>query len=318
MVIQVKNLTKRYGPAVAVDGISFEVEKAEIVGFLGPNGAGKTTTMRILTCFLPATDGTASVLGRDVFTHSIEVRRNIGYMPEGVPMYPEMRVREYLKFRATIKGVPRRDRRNRVGEAMERCAVTDVSGKLIGALSKGYRQRVGLADALLAEPPLLVLDEPTIGLDPNQVRAVRKMIRDLGDKHTILISTHILSEVDAVCSRALIINRGRIVYNRPIHDVARQSDDEAVIRVEARAPAAALREAVAALKGVASAEAESERDGVALLAVRPHPGSDPRERISNLLAQRGWPLRELRRERVTLEDLFARITMGEEPTGAAP
>lgn len=317
MVIEVGNLTKRFGATTAVDGISFQVERGEIVGFLGPNGAGKSTTMRILTCYLPATSGEARVLGRDVFRDSLAVRRSLGYMPEGVPLYPEMRVSEYLRFRAAIKGVPRRERRQRLGESMERCGVADVSRKLIGALSKGYRQRVGLADALLADPPLLILDEPTIGLDPNQVRMVRRMIRELGEKRTILISTHILSEVEAVCSRAMIIHRGRLVFNQPLDQTALGEPGASVV-VEARGPADEALRAVAGAEGVAEAKVVRSEGGFVRLQATPEQGRDPREAIARALAGSGRPPRELRFERTTLEDLFARITIGAEPEEAAP
>src|SRR5271156_5926913 len=210
-MIEVSNLTKRYAGRTAVSDISFSVARGEIVGLLGPNGAGKSTTMRILSCFMPATSGAARVAGFDVFHQSDEVRRRIGFMPENNPLYPEMRVREYLKFRARLKGLGWRRSRERVDTVMEQCGLTDVQKRIIGQLSKGYRQRVGLADALVHEPELIILDEPTIGLDPNQIRSVRQLIKQLGRHHTVLISTHILPEVEMTCGRVLILHEGRIL-----------------------------------------------------------------------------------------------------------
>src|SRR5450755_4371248 len=209
-MIKVENLTKRYAGQTAIHDLNFEVEKGEIMGFLGPNGAGKSTTMRILASFLPPTSGRASIAGFDVFAQSLEARSHLGYMAENVPLYNDMRVTEYLDYRAALKGVPHRRVSERVGDVKELCGLKEVEKKLIGALSKGYRQRVGLADALLAEPDLLILDEPTIGLDPNQIRQVRELIKNLGKQHTILLSTHILPEVEMSCSRVIIINKGRI------------------------------------------------------------------------------------------------------------
>src|SRR6201997_2961095 len=209
-MIKVEKLTKRYAGNTAIKDLTFEVGQGEIMGFLGPNGAGKTTTMRILASFLPPTSGRATVAGYDIFTQSLQARAHLGYMPENVPLYNDMRVTEYLDYRAAIKGVPGRRVAERVGDVKELCGLKDVERKLIGALSKGYRQRVGLADALLAEPDLLILDEPTIGLDPNQIRQVRELIKNLGTQHTILLSTHILPEVEMTCSRVIIIHKGRI------------------------------------------------------------------------------------------------------------
>src|SRR5947209_3655473 len=209
-MIKVENLTKRYAGKTAIRELNFEVGQGEIMGFLGPNGAGKTTTMRILAGFMPATSGRASIAGFDIFEQSLQARTRLGYMPENVPLYSDMRVTEYLEYRAALKGVPHRRIAERVGDVKELCGVKDVERKIIGALSKGYRQRVGLADALLHEPDLLILDEPTIGLDPNQIRQVRELIKNLGRQHTILLSTHILPEVEMTCSQSIIVHRGRI------------------------------------------------------------------------------------------------------------
>jgi ABC-2 type transport system ATP-binding protein len=221
-VVEVENLTKRYGQIIGINGVTFSVEKGEVVGLLGPNGAGKSTTMRILTCFMPATSGDARVAGYDVFSQSLEVRKRVGYLPESVPLYPEMRVIEFLNYRATLRGLGRKERRERVAEALERTHIKEVAGRITGQLSKGYRQRVGLADALVNDPPILILDEPTVGLDPNQVRLVREMIRELGKRRTVLLSTHILSEVEMICPRVIVISDGRIVADDRTENLERR------------------------------------------------------------------------------------------------
>ena len=241
-MIEVKSLTKRYAGRTAVAGISFTVARGEIVGLLGPNGAGKSTTMRILACYLPATSGTVRVAGFDVFHQSNEVRRRIGYMPENNPLYSEMRVREYLKFRARLKGLGWRRSRERVSTVMEQCGLTDVSRRIIGQLSKGYRQRVGMADALVHDPELIILDEPTIGLDPHQIRAVRQLIKSLARAHTVLISTHILPEAEMTCNRMLIMYDGKILAADTPENLQRLVAGNSQIIVELAAPAAALRE----------------------------------------------------------------------------
>ena len=230
-MIQVDNLTKRYGPVTAIHDVSFSVDKGRIVGFLGPNGAGKSTTMRILSCFMPATGGTARVAGYDVFSQSLEVRRRIGYLPESAPLYPELSVASYLDFVAEIKGVGRGERRGRVADVMERCFVTDMQNRLIGKLSKGYRQRVGLAQALLGDPEVLILDEPTIGLDPRQIAEIRALIRSLAGQHTVILSTHILPEVSMVCDGIVIINHGRIVAQGTESELVQQVFPTARIEV---------------------------------------------------------------------------------------
>ena len=248
-MIEVSNLTKRYAGRTAVSDISFAVARGEIVGLLGPNGAGKSTTMRILSCFMPATSGTARVAGFDVFHQSAEVRRRIGYMPENNPLYPEMRVREYLKFRARLKGLGWRRSRERVTTVMEQCGLADVGRRIIGQLSKGYRQRVGLADALVHEPELIILDEPTIGLDPHQIRSVRQLIKSLAGKHTVLISTHILPEAEMMCSRMLIMFDGKILAADTPENLQRRMAGSSQIIAEIAAPAEALRECFGADAG---------------------------------------------------------------------
>src|SRR5579859_4190469 len=253
-MIEVKNLTKRYAGRTAVAGLSFTVARGEIVGLLGPNGAGKSTTMRILACYLPATSGTVRVAGFDVFYQSDEVRRRIGYMPENNPLYTEMRVREYLKFRARLKGLGWRRSRERVGTVMEQCGLTDVSRRIIGQLSKGYRQRVGMADALVHDPELIILDEPTIGLDPHQIRAVRQLIKSLAGKHTVLISTHILPEAEMMCNRMVIMYDGKILAADTPENLQRLMAGSSQIVAEIAAPAAELQEIFSQMQGIESVD----------------------------------------------------------------
>jgi ABC-2 type transport system ATP-binding protein len=312
-MIQVEQLTKRYGATVAVDGISFGVERGEVVGFLGPNGAGKTTTMRILTCYIPATTGRVTVAGHEVFGDSLEVRRNVGYLPEGVPLYPEMRVREYLTHRARIKGVAARERKKRVEHVMDRCSVSDVERKLIGSLSKGYRQRVGLAEALVHDPPVLILDEPTIGLDPNQIRQVRRLISDLSEKHTVLLSTHILPEVEMVCGRVIIIHNGKLVFQDSLTNIAGQGAKDAKVVVEVRVgpgQAANAQNVLREIPGVFSVRSDG---GVpwSVFELRVQPEADVREEVYQRVVRNGWTLRELRKEQPSLEDIFVRLTAKE-------
>ncbi len=311
-MIKVSGLTKTYAGVTAIKDLDFTVAKGEIVGFLGPNGAGKSTTMRILSCFLPATSGRASVAGFDVASQSREVRSRVGYMPENVALYPEMRVQEYLEYRAALKGVRGRRNRQRVNAVKELCSLRDVERKLIGALSKGYRQRVGLADALLHDPDLLILDEPTIGLDPNQIRQVRQLIHDLGKRHTILLSTHILTEVEMICSRVLIIDRGRIAASDTAENLAGRVRTAGGVTAEIRARADELEPALASLPGVRKAEIVFLDDGWHGCTLRTDASHDPREEVARLAAARGWPLRVLGREQVSLERVFAEITQAGE------
>jgi len=313
-MIEVEGLTKHYGNVLAVNNVSFRVEPGEILGFLGPNGAGKSTTMKILTCFMPANSGRATVAGFDVFTQSRKVREQVGYLPESVPLYTDMKVEEYLNYRVRLKGVPRSERKGRVGEAMERCMVTDRRNKLIGTLSKGYRQRVGLASTLVHNPPVLVLDEPTIGLDPNQIRQVRDLIRNLRGDHTVLLSTHILPEVEVVCTRALIINRGQVAANVPLGENRESLYTDARLRIEARGEAESLRRAIDAVPGASVETANSELDGVQRFLVRM--AHDTREAVSSAVIRAGGTLRELRMEGNTLEDLFVKITTAEKEESA--
>jgi len=312
LLLEARKLTKYYGNFPAVDRASFAVERGEIVGLLGPNGAGKTTTMRMLTCFLPPTDGTALVAGYDIADNPTEVRRHVGYMPESNPLYGEMRVSEYFRFRAELKGVPRSERTGRIGRCTDICGVADVRRQVIRTLSKGYRQRVGLADALLGDPDVLILDEPTIGLDPNQVRQTRTTIRQLGERHTVLLSTHILQEVEAICKRVLIIDRGRIVADDTVENLSRQIAQGGV-SAEIKGDAERIRSALLALGNVEQVDVESS-GGWHTFQITPSKGADVREAVFNLAKRNNWSLRELAASRATLDDVFRRITMrdGEE------
>lgn len=307
-MIEVSNLTKRYAGYTAVSDLSFTVGRGEIVGLLGPNGAGKTTTMRILSCFLPASSGTARVAGFDVFTQADEVRRRIGYMPENNPLYMDMRVREYLKFRARIKGLGYRRSRERVDRVIEQCGLTDVSKRIIGHLSKGYKQRVGLADALVHEPELIILDEPTIGLDPNQIRSVRQLIKDLGREHTILISTHILPEVEMTCSRILIMREGRILAADTPENLQKTMSKAGQVIAEIAAPVEELKncwEQMPEVEHYDISASEGDYLRCALIAVD---GQDLRPTVFSIVKERGWKLRELSRTRHSLEDIYIRLT----------
>jgi len=309
-LIEVEHVSKVYPGTVAVDDISFQVSDREIVGFLGPNGAGKTTTLRILSSFMPPTSGRASVAGFDVFRDSLSVRKAIGYLPENVPVYPEMRAREYLTFRARLKGVPRRDIRTRVDYAMERCGVTDVGRRITGQLSKGYRQRLGLADCLLNNPRVLLLDEPTIGLDPAQIRQVRELIHELGQEHTVVLSTHILPEVEMICGRVIIINNGRIVASDTMENLKAGFKRGRAIIVEMNAKPAEAEKALAATKGVRAVKLLSS-NGTCRFRVVPEAHVDPRADVFRCLAASGWTVTEISSESLTLEDVFVRVTTSE-------
>ena len=307
-MIEVTNLTKRYAGRTAVADISFTVARGEIVGLLGPNGAGKSTTMRVLAGFLPATSGTARVAGYDVFYASNEARRRIGYMPENNPLHPEMRVREYLKFRARLKGLGRRRSRERVNTVMEQCGLADVGRRVIGQLSKGYRQRVGLADALVHEPELLILDEPTIGLDPQQIRSVRQLIKSLAERHTVLVSTHILPEAEMTCNRMLIMYDGRILAADTPDNLQRFLGGNSQIIAEIAASAEELREQLAQLPQVAHCDISAVEGAFLRCAITPRDGTDLRPLIWLLARDRGWLVRELTRSRHSLEDIYVQIT----------
>src|ERR1700750_2987517 len=310
-MIKVENLTKRYAGQTAIDNLNFEVGKGEIMGFLGPNGAGKSTTMRILSSFMPPTSGRASVAGFDIFENSLQARAHLGYMPENVPLYNDMRVTEYLEYRAALKGVSHRRMNERVGDVKELCGLKEGEQKLIGGLSKGYRQRGGLADALVHEPDLLILDEPTSGLDPNQIRQVRELIRNLGRQHTILLSTHILPAVEMTCSRVIIINKGRIEACDTPENLLNRIRTARGVTLEARVGS---DDAPAQLKNIAGVRdvSESEEDSWKILSLRVESGTDVRPEVFRLARDRNWEVRELSARRATLEDVFVEITHSDE------
>jgi ABC-2 type transport system ATP-binding protein len=327
-MIEVQKLVKRYGSGpgarVAVDDLSFEVDKGEVVGFLGPNGAGKSTTLRIIAGFLGMTSGKVSVAGHDIRQQSFEARQKIGYMPEAVPLYPEMRVAEYLAFRAELKRVARKDRALFVDDAMAKASVEHVANVLIGSLSKGYRQRVGLADALVARPPLLVLDEPTAGLDPNQIREVRDVIRELGKEHTVLLSTHILSEVEASCSRVVVIARGKLVAEGTMDELSRKRRVAGLLLVVRGDLHAALGVA-RGLEEVAKAEHEATPEGGTHTLrctwqrnVDDAGAARATEAAVAALVASGCFVREVRPVRSSLEELFAELTRGQGPAAEEP
>jgi ABC-2 type transport system ATP-binding protein len=309
--IDVAQLTKRYDAVTALSDVSFSVQAGEIMGFLGPNGAGKTTTLRILTGMLAPTDGSVRVDGIDVTRDPVAVRRRLGYLPEHVALYPELRVREYLGYRAAIKGVPGRERRAGVDHAMERCRITDVQRKLIGRLSKGYRQRVALADALVGNPKILILDEPTVGLDPHQIRQTRELITEFGRDATILLSTHILPEVEMLCHRVAIINRGRIIAVDSPAKLRQRLRGTSILRAELRGQAAAIEAGLGRLPGVERVGIRGERDGYTTFEIETQPDADAREAIFQLAVANGWAMRELSAHGASLEDVFIQLTTQE-------
>jgi ABC-2 type transport system ATP-binding protein len=307
-MIEVESLTKRYGRATAVDGVSFRVEKGEILGFLGPNGAGKTTTMRILTCYLPPTEGTARVAGHDVFAQPLEVKKRVGYLPETPPLYPDMSVGDYLDFCARIKGVAAKERRARVDEAIEKCRVGDVRRKLIGKLSKGYRQRVGLAQAILHNPDVLVLDEPTAGLDPKQIIETRELIRSLAGSHTVVLSTHILPEVSVTCGRVVIINKGRVVAEDTPQNLTRRLRGAGALKLEAQGDEAGLEATVRGVPGVLAVSARGAHDGALVFDVESESGKDVRAELARAVVGKGYSLLGLQQQGMSLEEIFLQLT----------
>ncbi len=310
-MIKVEHLSKRYAEVYAVNDISFEVHEGEILGLLGPNGAGKTTTMRILTCYMPATSGTVTVAGYDVFRESLKVRREIGYLPENVPLYPEMRVKEYLSFRAKLKKLPYRERKTKIAECIEKCRIVDVQNQIIGTLSKGYRQRVGLADSLVHDPKILILDEPTIGLDPNQIRQVRQLIKELGEKHTILLSTHILPEVEMLCGRVIIVNKGKIVAMDTTSNLGSQFRAGDNIVLEIRGNGEKIKDALSNIKGVKKI-AWQDNGSVSNFAVEAEKGVDIRDDVFSSIVKNNGIIREMKRVSITLEEIFHHITTQEQ------
>jgi ABC-2 type transport system ATP-binding protein len=308
-LIEVQNLTKTFGDRTAVDHISFTVNKGEILGFLGPNGAGKTTTMRILTGFLPATSGTAKIGGFDVFDDSIEVRRRIGYLPETPPLYTDMKVGEYLDFVTRIKNVPAEKRASRIEDALEKTNITDKRDELIKRLSRGYKQRVGIAQALVHDPDVIILDEPTVGLDPKQIIEVRHLIKGLAGNHTIILSTHILPEVSMTCDRVVIINRGKIAAVDTPANLTTQLKGAQHVRFEARADEADLRNAMQEIPGISNVVIEQVgSSGVLAVTVESAAGQDARSEIAAKIVGKGWPLLELRGVSLSLEEIFLQLT----------
>jgi len=306
-VIEVQHLTKRYGPVTAVDDVSFKAERGEILGFLGPNGAGKTTTMRVLTGYMPATDGKAIVAGYDVLEQPVEAKRRTGYLPETPPLYPDMTVFDYLTFCARIKGVPRSERATRLRNVMERTQIADVAKRHCAKLSKGYRQRVGLAQALLHNPEVLILDEPTAGLDPKQIIETRRLIKGLGGDHTIILSTHILPEVSQTCNRIVIINKGRVVaVDTPDNLTARLRGSE-TLYVQVDAMGADAEGMLSSIPGVTRVSTSDRRDSIAGFEVDSDSGRDVRRELAAAIVNRGWGLLELRPMRMGLEEIFLKV-----------
>jgi ABC-2 type transport system ATP-binding protein len=321
-MIKVQGLTKRYARTVAVDNISFEVEKGQIVGFLGPNGAGKTTTMRVLTCFLPPTAGTASVAGFDVQEHPIEVKRRIGYLPESPPVYPEMEVTEYLEFTGKLKGIPSADIKKRVDEVLGKCAIGDVRDKLIGKLSKGYRQRVGLAQAIIHNPDVLILDEPTSGLDPKQIIEIRELLKSLAGNHTIILSTHILSEVEHSCERVIIISQGKLVAIDSVANLTNRLRGSESVALEVEAASGSpnpsdVQVRLEQVAGVRSVVMKDSKDGRLTFEVESLQGRQIRADLARSVVNAGWNLSELRPVGLSLEDVFLQLTAAEKK-GEAP
>jgi len=316
-VIEVQHLTKRYGGVTAVHDVSFRVERGEILGFLGPNGAGKTTTMRILTGYMPATDGKAIVAGFDVFEQPIEAKRRTGYLPETPPLYPDMSVSEYLDFVAKIKGVPPADRRARIKYVMERTRIADMASRLCGKLSKGYKQRVGLAQALIHNPDVLILDEPTAGLDPKQIIETRELIKELAGNHTIILSTHILPEVAQTCQRVVIINKGHVVaVDTPDNLTARLRGSETMY-LQLDASGADAADALGRVPGVTRVVESDRRDGMVAYEIDSEQGRDVRRDLARAVISSGWGLLEMRPMRMSLEDVFLSLTT-DETQAAAP
>jgi ABC-2 type transport system ATP-binding protein len=309
-MINVEGLTKRFAATTAVDNISFTVNSGDIVGFLGPNGAGKSTTMKMITTYMPPTGGKITVEGFDTVMDSLNVRKLVGYLPENVPFYTEMRVREYIDFRAKLKGVPSADRKNRVTEVLERCGIRNVERRIIGQLSKGYRQRVGLAEAIVNSPKILILDEPTIGLDPHQIRQIRDLIKELGRDRTIILSTHILPEVEIICNRVIIIHRGKIAAMDTMEKLVQKTRDQMTIKLEVRGSLADIQKALEEIPGITSATGQAiETDSINTFTIVAH--EDIRELIARKMAEHHWFLRGLGLEENTLEDIFIKITAGE-------
>lgn len=309
-MIEVKNLTKYYGHNIGIENISFKVEKGEILGLLGPNAAGKTTTIRILTCYMPPTSGTATVGGVDVFDAPLNVRKQIGYLPENVPLYPDMRTAEYLTYRAKLKEIPKGEIKKRLDYVIGKCKITDVRNKLIGTLSKGYRQRVGLAGTLISDPPILILDEPTIGLDPRQIREVRELIRELGGSHTVLLSSHILPEVEMICGRVIIIDKGKVIAMDTPAKLVEQMSGRGTVTVEVRG-GNQLSENLRRIDGITGVSTTQHGSEIRY-SVECTKGKDLREIISRTITQNNGIILEMKMQTLSLEDIFLHLTTVED------
>ncbi|MGB7589947.1 MAG: ATP-binding cassette domain-containing protein [Terriglobia bacterium] len=307
-MIEVENLTKRYGPTLAVSDVTFEAQKGEVLGFLGPNGAGKTTTMRVITGYLPPSEGRVRVAGYDVVEEPLEAKRRTGYLPESPPVYPDMTVTEYLAFVGRIKGIPRRELKSRLAEIAERCAVTDVLNRQIGKLSKGFRQRVGLAQALIHNPEVLVLDEPTAGLDPKQIIETRQLIKGLAGRHTVILSTHILPEAAKTCQRVVVINAGKIVAVGTPDELTRRLQGFETILLTVEGLAADVKEKLQRVEGVNLVEPRDTSDGRVTYEVHAEKGKDVRAELARAVVESHWKLYELKTSGLSLEDIFLKLT----------
>ena len=307
-MIEVENLSKHYGPTQAVTDVSFRVEKGEVLGFLGPNGAGKTTTMRVITGYLPPSEGTVRVAGFDVVEQPIEAKRRTGYLPETPPVYPDMTVNEYLTFVGHIKGVQRRDLKQRIDEITEKCAIADVRHRQTGKLSKGYRQRVGLAQAMIHNPDVLVLDEPTAGLDPKQIIETRELIKNLAGQHTVVLSTHILPEVSKTCERVVVINGGKVVAVGKPDELTRRLQGFETVLVTAQGPANDIKERMERVAGVDLVEQKDAADSHVTFEVHAHKDQDVRSELARAIVESQWKLLELRATALSLEDIFLKLT----------
>jgi ABC-2 type transport system ATP-binding protein len=311
-MIKVNNVTKRFGPTLAVDNVSFEVNRSEVLGFLGPNAAGKTTTMRVLTCYMPPDEGSATVAGYDIMEDSLEVRKQIGYLPESAPLYLEMGVLEYLAYIAEIRGIPSKDRSSRVKNMLEVCGLEQVVRKDLGELSRGFRQRVCLAQTLIHDPEILILDEPTSGLDPSQIIEIRELIKEIGREKTVILSTHILPEVSATCSRVLIINEGRLIASGTTEELAERARGGITIYAKIRGPQEEIEGKLARVEGINSfRKIAQEGDDLHRFCLETKGQADPSEEVFRLVRDSGWSLSELRREEASLEDLFLQLTTKE-------
>ena len=310
-MIEVKNLSKKFGNIVAVNGVSFTVNKGEVVGLLGPNGAGKTTTMRIVTCYLPATSGTALVAGFDVFENSLEVRKRVGYLPENAPLYLDMPVLDFLQFISAIRGIPKQETKSRIRKMVEVCGLESVINRDIGELSKGFRQRVGLAQSLIHDPETLILDEPTVGLDPTQIIEIRELIKEIGKEKTVILSSHILPEVSATCNRIIIIHKGEIVGSGTPDEMAQSSKKSEIIHITIKGPLEDIQRQLNGIPEVKEFKVASRDDGVNSFEIKSELGVDLSEKLFFMVVNNRWILTELKKETVNLEDIFLKLTTEE-------